>query len=82
MIFCYFIDDEPDDGPEHYILVQGFNDAKLIAALADIGVNVNSVIRLSSQEYAKPPADPKDAEGEKDEKTLGSYYSFLLKKSL
>ncbi|XP_056225932.1 sperm-associated antigen 17 isoform X2 [Seriola aureovittata] len=44
-----FIDDEPDDGPQHYILVLGFYQPHLIVALNAIGVNVANVIELCSE---------------------------------
>uniref|UniRef100_A0A665XF12 Sperm associated antigen 17 n=1 Tax=Echeneis naucrates TaxID=173247 RepID=A0A665XF12_ECHNA len=43
-----FIDDEPDDGPQHYILVLGFYQPNLIVALDAVGVHVANVIKLSS----------------------------------
>ncbi|XP_069374874.1 sperm-associated antigen 17 isoform X3 [Paralichthys olivaceus] len=45
-----FIDDEPDDGPQHYILVLGFHQPHLIAVLDAIGVHVANVIKLCSEE--------------------------------
>ncbi|XP_070710647.1 sperm-associated antigen 17 [Pempheris klunzingeri] len=41
-----FIDDEPEDGPQHYILVLGFYQPHLIWALDAIGVHVTNVIKL------------------------------------
>uniref|UniRef100_A0A665XGI1 Sperm associated antigen 17 n=1 Tax=Echeneis naucrates TaxID=173247 RepID=A0A665XGI1_ECHNA len=43
-----FIDDEPDDGPQHYILVLGFYQPNLIVALDAVGVHVANVIKLCS----------------------------------
>ncbi|KAF4072737.1 hypothetical protein AMELA_G00266190 [Ameiurus melas] len=43
-----YIDDEPDDGPEHYVLMTGFHQPSLISALDSIGVHVSNVIRLKS----------------------------------
>ncbi|XP_073330742.1 sperm-associated antigen 17 [Pagrus major] len=42
-----FIDDEPEDGPQHYILLLGFHQPRLIGALNAIGVHVANVIKLS-----------------------------------
>lgn len=50
----------------------GFNDPHLLPYLAEIGVNVDCILRVSSQEYSHftpPPPDPNAPE--KDEKTLG-----------
>ncbi|XP_060788643.1 sperm-associated antigen 17 [Neoarius graeffei] len=44
---CY-IDDEPDDGPQHYILMTGFHQPSLISALDSVSVHVSNVIRLKS----------------------------------
>ncbi|RVE60620.1 hypothetical protein OJAV_G00182680 [Oryzias javanicus] len=41
-----FIDDEPDWGPQHYVLLVGFYQPLLVAALDDIGVHVANVIKL------------------------------------
>ena len=68
-----FADDEPDDGPSFYILVAGFNHPHLITQLAEVGVYLDSVIRVESEEYPKPPTpEPLDENAPpKDEKTLG-----------
>ncbi|XP_049923564.1 sperm-associated antigen 17 isoform X3 [Epinephelus moara] len=44
-----FIDDEPQDGPQHYILLLGFYQPHLIVALDAIGVHVANVITLCSE---------------------------------
>ncbi|KAM3936004.1 sperm-associated antigen 17 [Leptodactylus fuscus] len=46
-----YIDDEPDDGAHHYIIVLGVYHPQIVALLADLGVRVSSVIRISSQHY-------------------------------
>lgn len=43
------IDDEPQDGPQHYILLLGFYQPHLIGALDAIGVHVANVISLCSE---------------------------------
>lgn len=43
-------DDEPKDGPQHYILLLGFYQPLLIGELDAIGVNVSSVIKLCSEQ--------------------------------
>ncbi|KAH9508943.1 Sperm-associated antigen 17 [Bulinus truncatus] len=45
-----YIDDEPDDGAQHYILLSGFHDPQIFHALEEVGVNVTCIIRLSTQE--------------------------------
>ncbi|XP_008296225.1 sperm-associated antigen 17 [Stegastes partitus] len=44
-----YIDDEPDHGPQHYVLLLGFYQPHLIRALDVIGVHVASVIKLCSE---------------------------------
>uniref|UniRef100_A0A671YZ06 Sperm associated antigen 17 n=1 Tax=Sparus aurata TaxID=8175 RepID=A0A671YZ06_SPAAU len=44
-----FIDDEPEDGPQHYILLLGFHQPHLIVALDAMSVHVANVIKLSSK---------------------------------
>lgn len=46
---CLRIDDEPQDGPQHYILLLGFYQPHLIVALDAIGVHVANVIKLCSE---------------------------------
>ncbi|KAM5180835.1 sperm-associated antigen 17 [Mantella aurantiaca] len=57
-----YIDDEPDDGAQHYIIVLGVYEPQLLVLLADLGVHVSAVIRISSQNYARLPADPAPGE--------------------
>ncbi|XP_048108128.1 sperm-associated antigen 17 isoform X2 [Alosa alosa] len=45
-----YIDDEPDDGPQHYVLLLGLSQPMLLSALDSIGVHVSNIIRLSSQD--------------------------------
>ncbi|XP_042368348.1 sperm-associated antigen 17 [Plectropomus leopardus] len=45
-----FIDDEPQDGPQHYILLLGFYQPHLVGALDTIGVHVVNVIKLCSEQ--------------------------------
>ncbi|KAL4827576.1 hypothetical protein H8958_001752 [Nasalis larvatus] len=46
-----YIDDEPDDGAQHYIIVVGFNNPQLLAIMAELGIPVTSVIKISSENY-------------------------------
>ncbi|XP_071995183.1 sperm-associated antigen 17-like isoform X3 [Engystomops pustulosus] len=84
-----YIDDEPDDGAQHYILVLGVYHPQMVALLADLGVCVSSVIRISSQNYAVlpagevgsgSPADVLEAEKQKTEsprKSLQTFWKYL-----
>ncbi|XP_076445026.1 sperm-associated antigen 17-like isoform X2 [Babylonia areolata] len=67
-----FIDDEPDDGAQHYILLVGFNNPHLPFYLAEVGININAIIRLSSQDYSRFAASTSDTvpKEDKDEKAL------------
>ncbi|XP_069035325.1 sperm-associated antigen 17 isoform X2 [Lepisosteus oculatus] len=46
-----YIDDEPDDGPEHYVLIVGFCQPQLVAILDELGVHVSNVIKVTSESY-------------------------------
>ncbi|XP_041352537.1 sperm-associated antigen 17-like isoform X2 [Gigantopelta aegis] len=66
-----YIDDEPDDGAEHYILLYGFNNPNLFAQLAEISINVDAIIKVSSQDYSIFEVKESETnQTEKDEKTL------------
>ncbi|XP_075705223.1 sperm-associated antigen 17 [Rhinoderma darwinii] len=81
-----YIDDEPDEGPHHYIIVLGVHYPQIVALLADLGVLVSSVIRISSQNYPGLPAargsDPDVIEAEKQRKetlrkSLDTFWKYL-----
>ncbi|KAE8621074.1 hypothetical protein XENTR_v10004672 [Xenopus tropicalis] len=55
-----YIDDEPDDGAQHYIIVLGFYQPQLVALLAELGISVSCIIRISSQNYTSLPANEPD----------------------
>ncbi|XP_053360671.1 sperm-associated antigen 17 [Clarias gariepinus] len=55
-----YIDDEPDDGPQHYVLMTGFHQPSLISALDSVGVHVSSIIRLISDRGQTPSAAQED----------------------
>ncbi|XP_011367051.1 sperm-associated antigen 17 [Pteropus vampyrus] len=46
-----YIDDEPDDGAQHYIIAVGFHSPQLLAILTELGIPVSSVIKISSENY-------------------------------
>ncbi|XP_044531471.1 sperm-associated antigen 17 [Gracilinanus agilis] len=46
-----YIDDEPDDGAEHYFIITGFHNPQLLAILTELGVPVSNVIKLSADNY-------------------------------
>lgn len=49
-VLCVWdLDDEPEDGPQHYILLLGFHQPHLIVALDAMSVHVANVIKLSSK---------------------------------
>uniref|UniRef100_A0A8D0NB52 Sperm-associated antigen 17 n=1 Tax=Sus scrofa TaxID=9823 RepID=A0A8D0NB52_PIG len=45
------IDDEPDDGAQHYIIAVGFSDPQLLAIMTELGIPISSVIKISSENY-------------------------------
>ncbi|KAL2311321.1 hypothetical protein Nmel_003021 [Mimus melanotis] len=46
-----YIDDEPDDGAHHYLIILGFPNLQLLPVLTDLGINISSVIQISSENY-------------------------------
>ncbi|XP_060124850.1 sperm-associated antigen 17 isoform X2 [Zootoca vivipara] len=46
-----YIDDEPDDGAQYYFIISGFHYPQLLPVLSDLGINVASVIKISSDNY-------------------------------
>ncbi|XP_056432106.1 sperm-associated antigen 17-like [Gadus chalcogrammus] len=59
-----YIDDEPEDGPQHYILLTGFHQAQLLPALEALGVAVDHVIKVE-REHAPEDRDPSGQGGER-----------------
>ncbi|XP_062049494.1 sperm-associated antigen 17 [Lepus europaeus] len=47
----HYIDDEPDDGAQHYFIVVGFNNPQLLAIMTELGIPITSVIKISSENY-------------------------------
>ncbi|XP_064321296.1 sperm-associated antigen 17 isoform X2 [Phalacrocorax carbo] len=45
------IDDEPDDGAHHYFIILDFHNPQLLPVMCDLGINISSVIRISSENY-------------------------------
>nr|XP_009302096.1 sperm-associated antigen 17 isoform X2 [Danio rerio] len=60
-----YIDDEPDDGPQQYILIVGFYEPLLIAVLDSMGIHVSNVIKLGLQRDEHSEA-LEDTEAEED----------------
>ncbi|KAM6309773.1 sperm-associated antigen 17 [Podargus strigoides] len=46
-----YIDDEPDDGAHHYFIILDFHNLELLLVMSQLGINVSSVIRISSENY-------------------------------
>ncbi|XP_009874555.1 PREDICTED: sperm-associated antigen 17, partial [Apaloderma vittatum] len=46
-----YIDDEPDDGAHHYFIILDFHNLQLLPVMSELGINISSVIRISSENY-------------------------------
>ncbi|KAF2981635.1 hypothetical protein EK904_001097, partial [Melospiza melodia maxima] len=46
-----YIDDEPDDGAHYYVIILGFPNLQLLPVLIELGINISSVIQISSENY-------------------------------
>ena len=44
-------DDEPETGPDHYVLVVGFYRAEMLSLLEHMGVQLNGVMQVRSGSY-------------------------------
>lgn len=65
-------DDEPVDGPQHYILLLGFYQPRLVKALDAVGVGVSSVIQLSSKHtQSEEQLEQQTPEGRREELSPG-----------
>ena len=42
-------DDEPADGPQHYVVITGFYEPYLLTYLDEIGIAVDCIIQLDSE---------------------------------
>lgn len=49
--FVFWTDDEPDDGAHYYFIILGFPNLQLLPVLIDLGINISSVIQISSENY-------------------------------
>lgn len=47
----FWTDDEPDDGAHYYFIILGFPNLQLLPILTDLGINISSVIQISSENY-------------------------------
>ncbi|XP_071495561.1 sperm-associated antigen 17-like [Diadema antillarum] len=62
-----YIDDEPDDGPQHYVIIEGFDQAPLLSLLVDLGIHINCIIRLQAEDYSLFEKRRREEEEEMDE---------------
>ncbi|KAM9301129.1 sperm-associated antigen 17 [Morus bassanus] len=46
-----YIDDEPDDGAHHYFIILDFHNPQLLPVMCELGINISSIIRISSENY-------------------------------
>lgn len=71
-------DDEPDDGPQHYILLLGFYQPHLLGALDSIGIQVANVIKLlhqtKGQHKTEHNKENENTSASKDDKDAGSAF--------
>ncbi|XP_069026480.1 sperm-associated antigen 17 [Embiotoca jacksoni] len=67
-----FLDDEPEHGPQHYILLLGFHQLFLIGMLDAIGVHVANVIQLCSEHTQTLEGQQEERSGEGNEQGVGT----------
>lgn len=49
------INDEPDDGPHRYIIIQGFQNLQLLLLLGELGIDISAVIKIRYERNKNPP---------------------------
>ena len=63
MFPCYFtLDDEPDPGPNSYVVITGYNDTEVLSHLTQIGVAIDVLIKVkctSSSDHIDTETDGK-----------------------
>uniref|UniRef100_A0A3Q1HUT0 Sperm-associated antigen 17-like n=1 Tax=Acanthochromis polyacanthus TaxID=80966 RepID=A0A3Q1HUT0_9TELE len=64
------IDDEPDCGPQHYVLLLGFYQPRLIGLLDAMGVHVANVVRLCSEPFQSFGGQQEQHSCEENEQSL------------
>uniref|UniRef100_A0A4W3H185 Sperm associated antigen 17 n=1 Tax=Callorhinchus milii TaxID=7868 RepID=A0A4W3H185_CALMI len=78
-VILKYIDDEPDDGPQHYIIIIGFHQLQLLFILAELGINITAIIKISS-ETNDAEVQQREAEKLKKEKVtndLNIFWKYL-----
>ncbi|XP_077445616.1 sperm-associated antigen 17 [Stigmatopora argus] len=73
-----YINDEPKDGPQHYVLILGFHKPQLVGTLDAAGVHVSNVIRLSATDTSRNHPD----ETEEDESSEPSAEEIAAREAL
>lgn len=63
--------EEPDDGPQQYVLVLGFYQPHLISALDTIGIHVANVIKLCSEQIQTSDMQQESQTSEGNEQSEG-----------
>ena len=48
-------DDEPEDGPQHYVVISGFYHPHLVTYLTQVGINIDTIIRVQSVDTSDAP---------------------------
>ncbi|CAD5117288.1 DgyrCDS6074 [Dimorphilus gyrociliatus] len=65
-----YIDDEPDDGSKHYIVIHGFNHPHLFSFLSEIGIHVDVIYKVKMDDYSRFDKSEDEIVEEKTEKQL------------
>lgn len=47
-IFYLHVDDEPDPGPNSYVIITGFNDTEVLSQLTQVGVAVHVLVKVTT----------------------------------
>ena len=44
----FYLDDEPDPGPNSYVIITGFNDTEVLSQLTQVGVAVHVLVKVTT----------------------------------
>uniref|UniRef100_A0A4W3H172 Sperm associated antigen 17 n=1 Tax=Callorhinchus milii TaxID=7868 RepID=A0A4W3H172_CALMI len=69
-VILKYIDDEPDDGPQHYIIIIGFHQLQLLFILAELGINITAIIKISSESSEVLPKQDSVLESDREAEKL------------
>ena len=50
-MFIYTLDDEPEYGPQAYVIIHGFTESAVLAHCAESNIPIDATIKVQSDDY-------------------------------